>query len=99
VHEPDPESRRIVLALRKRRIGWYPKPTVVFGGRGHPAQWGSGTWQVASDEPTTMGVFLYNRMWTFGSASITLDPGGPTRLVYRAPWLPFLPGRIAADSE
>jgi hypothetical protein len=98
VHEPVPDPRRIVLTLRKPRLGWYPKPTVRFDGRGHPAQWGSGTWQVASDRPTTVGVFLYNRLWTFGSASVDVDPQGPSRFVYRAPLLPFLPGRLRAET-
>jgi hypothetical protein len=85
--------------LRKPWFGWYPKPTVVFDGRGHPAQWGTGTWQASGDETTTVRVFLFNRLWTFGNAEHvveTSDHTEPITLVYSAPWLPFLPGRLRA---
>jgi len=82
--------------LCKPWFGWYPKPTVVLGGRGHPAQWGTGTWQ-ASGEPTTVQVFLFNRIWTFGVADCvvdTADSAAPITLEYSAPWLPFLRGQL-----
>ncbi|MBG6240046.1 hypothetical protein IWX78_003037 [Mycetocola sp. CAN_C7] len=88
------DSERIELTLHKPRIGWYPKPTVVFNGRGQPAQWGTGTWQVSSVGTTDVTVFLFNRLWKFGYARITLEPGHPTTLRYSAPWLPFGPGRL-----
>lgn len=83
---------RIELNLTKPPLGWYPRPTVVVDGRGHPAQWGTGTWQL---EPgATIGVYLFNRLWRFGAATTTAD--GPGVLRYRAPWLPVGGGRITA---
>ncbi|ROQ38634.1 hypothetical protein EDF46_2274 [Frondihabitans sp. PhB188] len=83
------DAARIELTLTKPPVGWFPKPTVVVGGRGHPAQWGTGTWQV---EPgAIVGVYLFNRVWRFGAAEIAVD-GRPLR--YRAPLLPFLRGRL-----
>lgn len=69
------------------------RPTVVIGGRGQPAQWGRGTWQVAA-EGETIGVYLFARIWRFGAASVDVGPddAGPFR--YRAPALPFRPGRF-----
>jgi hypothetical protein len=97
VPDPTPAApRRFELELRRPRIGWYPKPTVVFDGHGHPAQWGTGTWQASADGSATVSVFLYNRVWRFGSASAAVTADGPARLVYRAPWLPFLPGSLRA---
>ncbi|WP_223690059.1 hypothetical protein [Leifsonia poae] len=90
--------RRIEITLHRPRIGWYPKPTVVYNGHGHPAQWGTGTWQIALDGPTSVGVFLFNRLWKFGAAETIVTADGPTRLVYRAPVLPFLPGRLTAEA-
>ncbi|MFF1573801.1 hypothetical protein ACFVWR_13720 [Leifsonia sp. NPDC058292] len=89
-----PPPRRIELTLSKPPIGWYPKPTVVFGGHGHPAQWGTGTWQAAEHGPTEVKVFLFNRMWRFGAAEAVVAEGETVSLVYRAPWLPFLNGSI-----
>jgi hypothetical protein len=89
-------SRRVTLVLSKP-IGWFPKPTVVVGGRGHPAQWGEGTWQVDADGASELRVFLFNRVWRFGEASITIDPNTPDALTYRAPFLPFLRGRLGAS--
>ena len=89
-----PDARRFELTLRKPRFGWVPKPTVVFDGRGNPAQWGAGTWMVATQGTTTVGVFLFNRLWRFGEAEITLDETGPSAVTYSAPWLPFLRGRL-----
>ncbi|MET1052569.1 MAG: hypothetical protein ABWX65_08020 [Mycetocola sp.] len=90
------DSERLELTLHKSRIGWFPKPTVVFNGRGHPAQWGTGTWQVSSVEATEVTVFLFNRLWKYGHAQITVEPGRAVPLRYSAPWLPFGPGRLAS---
>lgn len=89
-------SRRIELTLRKPWFALYAgvRPTVVVAGRGQPVQWGLGTWQVPSDEPVTIGVFLFNRMWRFGQAQFDLEPGHPPALEYRAPALPFVRGRL-----
>lgn len=65
-----------------------------MSGRGQPAQWGTGTWQVSATEPEEIAVFVFNRLWRFGRATYRLQPGGDARLEYRAPWLPFLPGRL-----
>lgn len=89
-------TRRVTLVLSKP-FGWFPKPTVVVGGRGHPAQWGEGTWQVAAGGSSELRVFLFNRLWRFGEASITIDAEKPAQLTYRAPFLPFLPGRLRAS--
>lgn len=89
------KASRLEIILTKPRLAWHPKPTVVFGGRGQPAQWGSGTWQASPDETTTVQVYLFNRIWTYGRAEYIVEPsgiGGPVVLVYSAPWLPFLPG-------
>lgn len=72
------------------------RPTLVIEGRGQPVQWGLGTWQVASDRPVVLSVFLFNRMWRFGQAEVTLEPHDPPSLVYRAPALPFTRGRVRA---
>jgi len=82
--------------MHKPRFALYAriKPTLVIEGRGQPIQWGLGTWQLPADRPVTLSVFLFNRMWRFGQAGVTLDPSDPPSLVYRAPLLPFLPGRI-----
>ena len=89
--------RRLELVLRKPWFGWYPRPTVVFDGRGHPAQWGTGTWQASADEATTVRVFLFNRLWTFGVAELvveTTDHTEPITLKYQAPGLPFFGGTL-----
>lgn len=88
-------ARRIEITMRKPRPALYGfvRPTLVIGGRGQPVQWGVGTWQVSADETVSLGVFLFNRLWRFGAAEITLTPDD-TRLEYRAPMLPFLPGRL-----
>jgi hypothetical protein len=94
----EPEGRpRLTLTLLKPWLGWFPRPTVVFDGRGQPAQWGTGTWRLPEERPTTIKVFLFNRLWSFGAASFTIGADAPHALVYRAPWLPFLPGRLTAD--
>lgn len=89
-------TRRIELLLHKPRFALYGgiRPTLVIGGRGQPTQWGIGTWQVPGDRTVTIGVFLFNRFWRFGSAEFTLRPEDAAALEYRAPVLPFLPGRL-----
>lgn len=89
-------SRRFELTLRKPWLGWFPKPTVVFDGRGQPAQWGTGTWQASAEGSTAVSIFLFNRLWKFGAAEFVLDADKPVALVYSAPWLPFLPGKLVA---
>lgn len=92
---PSPEApQRFELTLRRPRIGWYPRPTVVFDGRGHPAQWGTGTWRLSGSGGTRIEVFLFNRLWRFGAAEFVVDR--PMSLVYSPPILPFLPGKITA---
>lgn len=91
---PELPPRRITLTLRKPLIGWHPRPTVVFGGRGQPAQWGTGTWQLPHGE-ATISVYIYNRLWRYGEAAVTLDDSASVGAVeYAAPVLPFLSGRI-----
>lgn len=95
---PSRESRRIELTLRRPWFALYAgiRPTLVIGGRGQPTQWGPGTWQVTADQPVTLGVYLFNRVWRFGAAEVTLQPGDAPTLSYRAPALPFRPGRLRA---
>lgn len=92
--------RRIELTLRRPWFALYAgiRPTIVIGGRGQPAQWGIGTWQVPTDETVVVGVFLFNRLWRFGEAEFALEPHHPPALVYRAPAIPFLRGRIRTAS-
>ena len=72
--------------------------TLVIGGRGQPAQWGIGTWQVPADETAVIGAFLFTRAWRFGRAEFVLEPQHPPALEYRAPALPFLRGRFRATA-
>ncbi|WFR66358.1 hypothetical protein P9139_15970 [Curtobacterium flaccumfaciens] len=44
---------------------------------------------------TAIGVYLYNRVWRFGTATTVVSADDSDRLVHRAGWLPFGPGRIA----
>jgi len=97
VTETDPKpTRRIELTLHRPwfALYWGIKPTLVVGGRGQPAQWGVGTWQVPADETVTVGVYLFNRVWRFGQAEVALEPQQAPALEYRAPALPFVRGRI-----
>lgn len=95
----DAETRRIRLTLHKPWFALYAgiRPTLVIGGRGQPVQWGLGTWQVSADRTVVLGVFLFNRLWRFGEAEFSLEPDDAPALVYRAPALPFLRGRIKLD--
>ncbi|WP_082487492.1 hypothetical protein [Leifsonia sp. Root112D2] len=88
---------RLQLTLHKPRLGWFPKPTVVVNGRGHPAQWGTGTWQIRAGEKTEIAVYLFNRLWKFGTARIPVEAGEQAVLIYSAPWLPFLPGSLKIE--
>ncbi|GAA1823710.1 hypothetical protein [Agromyces salentinus] len=92
----DRATRRIELTLHRPwyALHWGVRPTLVIAERGQPAQWGIGTWQVPADEPVRVGVYLFNRVWRFGQAEFDLEPQHPPALVYRAPALPFLPGRL-----
>lgn len=91
----DNPTRRIEITLHKPWFALYfgIRPTLVIAGRGQPIQWGLGTWQVPSDQTVTVGVFLFNRLWRFGQAEIAVDPS-VTGLIYRAPTLPFVRGKI-----
>jgi hypothetical protein len=91
VPEDAAPNRRIELTLSKPPLGWFPKPTVVISGRGQPAQWGIGTWQL--EDGATVGVYLFNRLWRFGEASVVVG-ASTTSLRYRAPVLPVGRGRI-----
>lgn len=90
------DTRRIQLTMHRPRLALYAgiRPTLVVGGRGQPTQWGDGTWQVPADQPTIIGVYLYNRLWRFGQAEYVLSPDEESTLEYRAPMLPFRPGRF-----
>ncbi|KJQ53378.1 hypothetical protein [Microbacterium sp. SA39] len=89
-------SRRIELTMHKPWFALYAgvRPTLVIAGRGQPTQWGLGTWQVPSDRPVVLEVFLFNRVWRFGQAEVAFDAAETTALEYRAPALPFLRGRL-----
>jgi hypothetical protein len=95
-----PSTRRIQLTLRKPWFALYARvrPTLVIAGRGQPVQWGISTWQVPADETVSISVFVFNRMWRFGQAQFELEPQHPPALVYRAPALPFLRGRLSPAS-
>ncbi|WP_026554622.1 hypothetical protein [Arthrobacter sp. 35W] len=82
------------LTLRKPLLGWFPKPTVVVNGLGQPAQWGYRNWKLPDGGPAHVTIFLFNRLWKFGVVEFTVDAVHPGPLLYRAPWLPFLPGRL-----
>ncbi|MEV8266100.1 hypothetical protein [Microbacterium sp. NPDC076911] len=92
----DRPTRRIELTMHKPWFVLYGgvRPTLIIEGRGQPVQWGAGTWQLAADEPVTLGVFLFNRIWRFGEAQFTLAPDDPAKLIYEAPMWPFIRGRM-----
>jgi hypothetical protein len=93
------DSERLELTLRRPWFGAFLKPTVVFNGRGQPAQWGTGTWRVSADDQTQVSVFLYNRLWKFGQVDVLVAPGALVPLVYVAPLLPVGRGRLVAVSR
>lgn len=83
------------LRITRPALTWFARPTVTIDGIGHPAQWGTGTWAVPDDGGTVIGVFLYNRVWRFGTAThVVAADGTDDRLVHRAGWLPLGPGRL-----
>lgn len=88
------EIRRFELTLRKPRLGWFPKPTVVVNGMAQPTQWGTRNWKVPGAEATEVSIFLFNRLWKFGEVRFTVQPGAQTPLIYSAPWLPLGPGKL-----
>lgn len=94
VIEPTNTTRRFELTLHKPWLGWFPKPTVVVDGVAQPAQWGTRNWKVPGADAATVSIFLFNRMWKFGEVNFTVEPGASVPLVYSAPWLPFLPGKL-----
>ncbi|WP_284755850.1 hypothetical protein [Curtobacterium sp. ME-Dv--P-122a] len=85
-------KRRIELRLVRPMFAWFARPTVTVDGVGHPAQWGTGTWAVPDDGGTVIGVYLFNRAWRFGAASVSV--GGATALEYRGGLLPVGAGRL-----
>ncbi|WP_104086374.1 hypothetical protein [Arthrobacter sp. GMC3] len=88
---------RFQLTLHKPWLGWFPKPTVVVNGVAQPTQWGTRNWKVPGEGAATVTIFLFNRMWKFGEVTFVAEPGTSSSLVYSAPWLPFLPGKIGPD--
>ncbi len=96
VSPPHPATRRIDLVLSRPWFALYAgiRPTVVVGGRGQPAQWGRGTWQVPADSTERIGVFLFTRAWRFGAAELPVDPAVDAPIEYRAPALPWARGRM-----
>lgn len=93
-----PSAARTVVVLARPRFSFHPgvRPTVVVDGRGQPAQWGIGTWQLA--EGAVVGVYLFNRLWRYGVAEMHLPPGA-VRVEYTAPWWPFGRGRLTSSSS
>lgn len=85
-------KRRIELRLARPLLTWFARPTVTIDGVGHPAQWGTGTWAVADDGRTVIGVYLFNRAWRFGGA--TLSVGDAAVLEYHAGPFPLGAGRL-----
>ncbi len=67
---------------------------MTIDGVGHPAQWGTGTWAVADDGSTRIGVSCFNRLWHFGTASGTV--GDADGFAYRSGALPLGRGRLTA---
>jgi hypothetical protein len=89
-------KRRVELRITRPVLTWFARPTVTIDSVGHPAQWGIGTWAVPDDGGTVIGVYLYNRVWRFGTATRTVGTDETEdRVVYRAGWLPFGPGRLS----
>jgi hypothetical protein len=95
----EPASPRVVLDLVRPRLSLHlgVRPTVVVDGRGQPAQWGVGTWQLPTGD-AVLAIYLFNRVWRYGAAEATIPPG-TTGVVYTAPRLPFGRGRITISTE
>lgn len=92
-------QHRLQLTLNKPLFSWRAKPTVVIDGRGQPAQWGIGTWQLPDNAGRAgasgvMRVFVFNRLWRFGTAVYVFGEQPPAALVYTPPLLPFLRGQL-----
>ncbi|WP_281265645.1 hypothetical protein [Curtobacterium sp. 9128] len=85
--------RRVELRIVKPAFAWFARPTVTIDGVGHPAQWGTGTWAVPDEGTTALGVYLFNRAWRFGAASVTVTASDDV-LEYRGGLLPVGPGRL-----
>lgn len=94
VTEPIATRPCFQLTLRKPRLGWFPKPTVVVNGVAQPTQWGTRTWKVPGEGAATVGIFLFNRMWKFGEVAFVVEPNTSPALVYSAPRLPLIRGKI-----
>lgn len=94
--DPSTTHHRVEVTLRRPWYGAVQRPTVVFDGRGQPAQWGTGSWQLGTGD-VSFEVFLFNQVWRYGAARTTLTAGVDTSLVYHAPLLPFLPGRFTTS--
>lgn len=103
--EPTNTTRRFELTLQKPRLGWYPRPTVVVDGVAQPAQWGTRHWKVPGSETVQISIFVFNRGWKFGEVDFAVEPVEPLEagvaraFVYRAPWLLWGRGRLAAGSD
>lgn len=96
---PVEPHHRLQLTLKRPLLGWRARPTVVIGGLGQPAQWGVGTWQLPTRAQRAgasgvLRVFVYNRLWRYGTAVHVFTETPPDALVYTPPLLPFLPGRL-----
>ncbi|MCJ1714957.1 hypothetical protein [Curtobacterium sp. VKM Ac-2922] len=87
--------RRVELRLVRPLLTWFARPTVTIDGVGHPAQWGDGTWAVPDGGGTVIGVYLYNRAWRFGSASVDVPAAADgDAFEYRVGLLPVGSGTI-----
>ncbi|ROS73938.1 hypothetical protein EDF24_2945 [Curtobacterium sp. PhB130] len=87
--------RRVELRLVRPFLTWFARPTVTIDGVGHPAQWGDGTWAVPDAGGTVIGVYLYNRLWRFGAATVVVPADGAAdAFEYRGGLLPVGPGRL-----
>ncbi|MEH3088903.1 MAG: hypothetical protein PGN24_04610 [Microbacterium arborescens] len=95
----DGGSRRLELVLRRPALHLLPgvRPTVVVGGRGQPAQWGVGTWMIPAGADVEIAVYVFNRIWRFGEATVVIGPKD-VRAAYRAPALPWGRGRFELDA-
>jgi hypothetical protein len=88
-------KRRIELRIVRPLFAWFARPTVTIDGIGHPAQWGVGTWAVPDDGGTIVGVYLFNRVWRFGSATAVVPhDAAHDAFEYRSGWLPVGSGRL-----
>lgn len=90
-------SSSFQLTLRKPFLGLGPKPTVVVDGSGQPTQWGQRTWKVSGDGALTVQIFMFNRMWKYGLATFSVEPGDGQTFSYLAPFLPFGAGKISRE--